>query len=296
MSNAITTTEERRLALEEHETLLIAAGHRTLDATAEMGRILNQIRSQELWRARTEYSFWSDYVEGYLGLTSDLASRWINVYLVKDRVAEAGLMLPANESQAAELARVPEDRQLAVWSDVVNRCEENNLAVTVYAIKKAADIDGRTQLELEAKAEKRRAKTAAKKGLTISMDDEDEDEEQGANGDVPKPFFRLSEDGEAALEKIRSVCGDQIAEAIEGLRISITERDLIKWASQPSNQAIHNLAYYIANRWSLGKAIDYETRLIDGSTTIDNLFTLTRARGGRYAIAHDDGRITIEIG
>jgi hypothetical protein len=52
---------------------------------------------------------------------------------------------------------------------------------------------------------------------------------------------------------------------------------------------VRNLAHYLIDlRWTLRKALDYEDRMIDGETTIDQLTTLARARGGHIVIEHQD--------
>lgn len=281
------TDAERLLALEEQESIFHLAAHRAIEDVIALGRTLHMIKSEDLWHARPEFENWADYLEGYLGVDNALATRWLHVHHIASRLENAGLMLPENESQAVELARAPEDRQVPIWQQLTRQLEAMDRGVTVDLIKRAIVIDEREQIKTEEKP-----KTPRKaKGVAITLsEDEDEDEEEK---EPPPQSPRLSETGEAALDRIRSICGKDIAQAINDGRLTVPQRDLVRWAEQ-DDETVHNLAFYVLNRWSVTKALHYEERAIDWDTTVENLLTLTRARGGKYAFSYERARFAIE--
>ena len=104
----------------------------------------------------------------------------------------------------------------------------------------------------------------------------------------------LSEEGERALSKIRRVCGETVATAIENGSLQLAEKSILKWAEQ-TNDLMQNLIHYVVDlRWSVKDALAYEEKIPTGSTTLDAIVVLARARGGRFVIKHQDFKITIE--
>jgi hypothetical protein len=292
MDNKELKVAERTLAalqleLEEQEGIFHNLRRRVITDVIGIGSVLHTIKSKELWKAR-KFDFWHEYVQDYLGLDVHLADRWTLVYQVTDRLKGAGLMLPENESQAVELSRAPEDRQVTIWKDLVDKMDAANQAPTVVLIKHAIVIDERKR---ESASELPVPRKSSGKGITVELSDEDEEDEKEK---TPPSTLRLTETGEAALDRIKTICGKAVAQAITEGRLKIPQRDLIQWA-EADDQLVHNLAYYMVNlRWSLTKALNYEEQLIDGETTIDQLVTLTQARGGKYAFSWEANRFTVE--
>ena len=299
MEKKLLNTAQRRLELEKCENDIKSSARKTTDEIAKMGAALYRIRQEELWPAKAEEldnseDGWVNYVENYLGLDIYNAWRCIQVYQVSERLKGSGLMLPDNESQAIELSRAPEARQIPIWQSVVETSEEKDKSVTVRVIKAAVAADQREQQKAGKPISPPKGgipKASAAKGVTVTLSDDDDGEKE-----QPERPPRFSETGEAAIDKIRSVCGKPVAEAIYEGRLRIPQRDLIEWAEQ-EEQLIHTLAHYIVElRWTLKKAMQYEAELIHDQTTVTDLLLLTRARGGKYAFSFLDGRFTIQTG
>jgi hypothetical protein len=131
--------------------------------------------------------------------------------------------------------------------------------------------------------------------------DEEPDQEEVVpdNGEVVKAPKRisLSETGEAALERIRRHAGDGIANALEDMTVSISERDLRKWAEEEP-WMIKKLGYYLVHqRWSLSQALKYEAQAISAQTTVEQLIIMAKfsQTPGELDIRFQDARILVNI-
>jgi hypothetical protein len=285
----VSNQDQILLALEECEKRIMSACRRGREATAAIGKELVKIRNEELFRARHEN--FTDYVTEDVHLDLASAYRIMKVYETVAALEQEGLMLPDNESQIVELAKLLPEGRATVWKRILVASQDHDRPITVDTVKIAVDQE---EKRLAAKPAQEPAKSRQPRGVQVSLDmGEDEDEEK-TNGSAPA-VIALSEKGEAALARIRKICGDQVAEAIERARVQISERELRRWADL-DNQLVYNLAHYVVNqRWSVAKAINYEERMIDGTTNVDTLITMSRARGGRLTTTHDDARILVEI-
>jgi len=77
----------------------------------EVGQVLMEIRDDRLYK-ETHSSF-KDYCKDRWGLAGSTAYYYINSYKVMENVHNCG-QLPANESQARPLAKLPPEEQNAV--------------------------------------------------------------------------------------------------------------------------------------------------------------------------------------
>lgn len=299
---AVTPDDAMFLALEECEKKIFAAFRRGIEATRSMGKELSKIRDKELYRARNR-EFFKEYVAEDLGWDLTSVYRVMTVAETTQRLEAQGLSLPENESQVVQLAKLEAEYQGPVWKRIIDSCQREDTAITLDVVRRAVDMEEeRLSYKKAEQAAKEAAKETAKpKGVEVSLDGEQDGEQEEQQAKAPAAqaapavsAIRLSEKGEAALAKIRRICGDEVADAIEGLRIQISERELIKWAEE-DNQTIGNLAYYVVQGWSVTKALNYEQRMIDGNTNVDTLITMCRSRGGRLGVNHDDARISVEI-
>lgn len=287
------TTNERFLALEETEKRVFQAFRKGLEAIRALAKELSRIESDELFTLRNCDKF-SDYVETYLRMDMRTVRRVYGVAATLTVLERAGLRLPENEAQAAELARLEPEVRGAVWERILAASDELRQPVTMLIVRTAVDKEE----ERRTKAQETAAQAAPpkRKGIQVDLDDGD-DVPVSSPAAVPPPPKRksLSEKGEAALTRLRSLCGEPLAEAIETETLPISERDIITWGNLEDSHLVKNLAHYIANlRWSLAKAIAYESKQVDGATTCDELVTLARARGGRASVRHEEMRIIIE--
>src|SRR4029077_1284549 len=107
----------------------------------------------------------------------------------------------------------------------------------------------------------------------------------------------LSEKGDAALQRIRKVCGAEVANDIASGNKAITEREIKSWAEY-DDETMRNLVYYIMDQnWHLAKAVSFENRIaqVQDSTDVADLILIASARGGKATIKHDRAKITIEL-
>jgi hypothetical protein len=280
------------VALEESEHKIRAAVRRGMEATCAIAVELHKIRERELWRARDCNSF-NEYCGRYVPLDASSITRIQQIGPVVERLREAGLQLPENESQAAELIPLKPEDQAHVWKRVLLAAEKAEAPITKRVVRDVVAFYQRQQPEPEEdeeeeQQEEEQEETAAgRRGVrtALDLDDKAEAKEDSAPSrgkkDKPKVPERLTftEKGEAALERIKRLCGKAVGETIEKGNVSISERDLIKW-SEETDSMVRNLAYYVIDqRWRVDKAIQFENRTITGETTVADLATIVAARG-----------------
>jgi hypothetical protein len=288
--------------LEELENNIKASFRRGLNAALSMGKDFDKIKQQELYKERGYESF-SRYVEHYLECSRRTAERLISISRTAQLIEDAGLVLPANENQIDELTKLEPERLKVVWKSVLALPEED---ITAKAVRIAVEQEQRRAVVKSQEEQK-----STRSGVKTALDDKDNgdqkdtgdsDEQSAPKSSATKAVLpdriRLTQDGEEALDRIRELCGKETAEGIERGYVSISERDLIKWAGE-SDVAVRNLEHYIVDlRWSVRKALEYEDKIIDGESTLNQLIVLARARGGRAIFEHQDYnelyKITIE--
>ena len=246
------------------------------------------IRQRDLWNLTQDENL--DFFE-YCWTAFGLESRNVKYAMDAERafrtIEHAQLQLPSNDGQAVELARLhDEDRQIDVWRRVLEMCAEQNLGITVMRVREAVTQE-KEDIRREAVEGKDKKKTKDKpakvpKGIDVDMGDEDE--------------LHLTERGEEALARIKALCGDVVATAIREKRnAKLTEAAVRQWAEQ-DDDTVTNLVYYCIDRvWSVRKALNYLSRIIDGDTQVDELILMARNQGGRFSGMHGDARIIVEI-
>jgi hypothetical protein len=296
---ALTTQEgpSRFALLQELESSITTAFRRGLNAAISMGNDFDQIREKELYRERSYESF-GKYVEEHFGMSRQTAERLIGISRTARLIQDAGLMLPTSEAQIVELAKLEPERQKIIWKLILDEFPEKE--ITTKIVRLAVEQEERRSQSTSKSSEEDEPKPAtrgvATRGVQTALDMDNG--QQDAAKDAPKQptptktvvpgRITLTQEGEDALDRIRALCGDTTAEGIEKGNVSISERDLIKWAEQ-SDVVVRNLEHYICNlRWSVRKALEYEERIIDGESTLNQLIVLARARGGRAIIEHQD--------
>lgn len=303
---ALTTQEDssRFALLERLEDNIRKAFRRGLDATRSMGTDFNRIKEEQLYTERGYTSFFR-YVEEHMQAAYRTVERIIDMSKTAQLIEDAGLRLPANETLLRELTNLEPESQKTIWKAIVDGFPDEE--ITAQTVRIAVEQEQRRAGAKQSKPRRSRS------GIKTSLD-KDEDKNKG-NGeqDKDKPSepsetkaaaaaapdrIRLTQDGEKALNRIRALCGEETATGIETCSVAITERDLIKWADQ-SDVIVKNLAHYVVDkRWSVRKALDYEDRIIDGETSLNQLIILARARGGVVTLEHQDYneeyRITIK--
>jgi hypothetical protein len=271
--------KSRFVLLEECEHRILGAFRRGLEATCSLARDFRMIRELELYQERNFNSF-TQYVQKHLQADMETVNRIERIGPIVDRLLEAGLKLPANESQAAELSKLKPEKQPQVWKQVLIASEKTESPITVSIVRKAVALHEPQQPKEE----------SDRPGVMTALDLEGETtktEDDGApakqeKAKVPERLT-FSEKGEAALERVGRLCGKSVREAIEKGNLPISERDLLKW-SQEEDSMVQALKYYIVDqRWKVDKAIQFENRNFEvkPDTTMAELVTRIKARGGR---------------
>jgi hypothetical protein len=259
--------EERKVRLEACESRIFSAFRRGLEATCDIGKELRTIEAETLYDVRG-YEELMPYAERELRMDERSVRRSMNILSVIERLEGSDIQLPSNESQLIELAKLPDERVLPVWERLVKTCDKKDVPITIFRIREAVNLDEEP------------AKPAPRGGVqaNISLDETEP----------------LTEAGEKALARIRRICGEDIAKAIESGVVTLPEKALIKWA-ELKDQLMRNLVYYIIDqRWTVAQAIAYEDKKITGDSTLEDMILLARARGGHVAIQHNEFLVTVD--
>jgi hypothetical protein len=276
------------VVLEECEHKIRLAFQRGLEATCTIAAELRKIKDRELWQLRDCSSF-SDYVDKHLPLDRRSITRIIDIGPVVERLRDAGLQLPENESQVAELISLEPDAQPEVWKTVLAAAEQLEQPITRDFVRRAVEFHDRQQPEPEKEEQKSDDRPGVKTALDLEEKaPEPKDDGAPARTKIPERVS-FSEKGEAALERIGRLCGKSVREAIEKGNLPISERDLIKW-SQEEDSMVEALKYYVVDqRWRVDKAIQFENRnpQVKAETTMGDLVTIIKARGGRLSFVFE---------
>lgn len=277
-----------------HDQLLDAerriqqASRDTVESIRIIGQELTKIEEEELYEVMGRNDF-QEYVEEHLKLDYRMARAWMRASQALSLLDKEKLQLPYNQSQVLELTKLKTPAVLVgVWQKILDFCDREKKVVTFDLVQKAVAAQ-RTKTNEYVTRARTKAPPAKAKGIDVDLSAD-------SNGAVTKaPASTLSEDGEKALNRIRRLCGDEIADTIRAENPKIQERDLIKWSEQEADM-VKNLAYWIIHkRWTLRKALAYEENSINESTTVLELVDLARSRGGRAYVEFEDARLTIEI-
>lgn len=283
MSNAKTVEKSRHDQLLDAEQKIQQASRDTVESIRIIGNELTRIEENELYEVLGKNDF-QEYVEVCLRLDYRMARAWMRAATALTLLDKEKLQLPYNQSQVLELTKLKSPEMLVgVWRKILDFCDEKKKVVTFELVKDAVAAQRTKTNEYVTRARVTTPKPA--KGIDIDL---------GDNG-TEAPTSTFTEDGEKALNRIRRLCGDEIADAIRAENPKVQERDIIKWAEQDT-EMVKTLAYWIVQkRWTLRKAMAYEESAINESTTVQELVDLARSRGGRAQVEFDDARLTVEI-
>lgn len=283
-TRALSTDTARRTAREDSENKIRSAFRRGLLATCEIAKELHKIFEGELYSDVTKD--FNEYVTEYLRIDIRTYRRIIAVSQTIAQLQNAGLELPANETQAAELARLDAPLRPRVWNDLVIRAEREEKALTTDDVRRAVEIA--EQLAPEPRK--------AEVEVDMDLGDTNGDEPAKRKPQAEEAVVVLSEKGEAALNRIRKVCGDEIADAIIDGTKAMTERDIRNWA-EFDNEMMRQLVFFVFDQnYPLTKAVAFVSKEIDDSTDVGKLVLIASSRGGTASINYENrARITIEI-
>jgi hypothetical protein len=289
-TRALSADTARKTQLEDCEIKIRTAFRRGLEATCLIAKELHKIYRDELYTEKT--ADFSEYITEFLQIDLRTYRRIIAVSQTVQQLQDAGLALPANESQAAELSRLEPELRATVWNNLVIRAEGQDKILTTEDVKHAVE-------QAEA-AQPVAAQAQAQEGGQVEIEMGDQENGQGPPARKKSPaqegVLVLTEKGEAALNRIRKICGAQIAQAIEEGTRAMTEREIRNWAEY-DDQMMRNLTYYVIDKnWPLNKAVAFENKAIEDSTDVHELILIASARGGSAAINYENrARIVIEL-
>jgi hypothetical protein len=277
---ALSADTARKTALDDCENKIKSAFRRGLQATCEIAKELYKIQKNELFTIY--YATFAEYVTRRLQISERSYHRIISVSHVVAQLQEAGLALPANQAQAEELSRLEAPLRPKLWNDLLTRFEHEESALTADDIKKAVDA---------AVSELPAAKPVA--NIEVEMEESDNGSEPPA-AETKEAELILTEKGEAALNRIRKICGDMIANAIlDGTR-AMTEREIKLWADLEDDMMKQLLFFVVDQKYTLSKAVTFINREISDSTDVHDLILIASARGGSATINHKRARIKVE--
>jgi hypothetical protein len=290
MTKALSADNARKTALEDCEVKIKTAFRRGLEATCVIAKELHKIYHEELYTTKTED--FSEYITDYLRIDLRTYRRIIAISQTVHQLQEAGLELPANETQVAELARLQAPIRARVWNDLVIRAEKEDKTLTVEDVRRAVDIAD------SAASHDAKGASGAEQGVEIDL-------EEDSNGSEPparrKPAAQeailvLTEKGEAALTRIRKVCGEQIADAITSGAKAMTERDIRSWA-EFDDEMMRQLVFLVFDQnYPLRQAVAFITKEITGDTDVHDLVLIASSRGGTAMINFDNkAKIVVEL-
>jgi hypothetical protein len=269
----IAPDQERLERLAKCELAIEDGKRRGREAIRSIAKALNRINDEKLYEDKG-YKTFNQYVESALKMDRHSAMHIIAASHTILTLENAGIeitAIPAIEKQLVLLHKIPSDELPRAWSEGVAFLEKQGLPLNSANIKRIVDFAV--------------SRAAREEGVNpeLDMDDEGDGDGDGAKARTAvKGSKTRTEEAELALERIGRMAGEEVRSAIEEGIHPITDRDLIKWASE-TDQMVKNLAYYIVDeRWSLGKAIAYEAALVTEHSTIESLARLATARGGRY--------------
>src|SRR4029077_847975 len=134
---AISADTARKAALDECELKIVTAFRRGLEATCSIARELHKILRDELYKAKTQE--FKDYLREYLKIDERSFRRIIAISQTVDQLKEAGLELPANESQAAELSRLQPPLRPKIWLELITKAEREDKNLTLDEVRRAVE-------------------------------------------------------------------------------------------------------------------------------------------------------------
>ena len=234
----------------------------------------------------------NEFVTDYLNINIATYRRIIAVSQTVHQLQEAGLELPANETQVAELARLDPPIRARVWNELMIRAEKEDKVLTVEDIRRAVEVAEQAALTRDT-----RGSSDADHGVEVDLEDTNGNEPPAAKKKAPvqEAVLVLTEKGEAALSRVRKVCGEEIAEAIASGTKAMTERDLRNWAEY-DNEMMRQLVFFVFDQnYPLTKAVNFISKGIDDSTDVHDLILIASSRGGTAMINHDRAKIVIEL-
>jgi hypothetical protein len=278
--------------LTECEMTIQEAVRRGIDAACDIGRVLNKIELLELYLVKHET--FALYVEKETRWDRGTVKKMQTEASVRDNLQEHSLPLPENETMLLALGRLEPEVQAQVWDELLSTCERIGMEITEKAVQTAVNVEERKAASTKPVYVKPSSKKAASSqkgtggGVNVDLGLGAGQPDKGAP-EPPQSGLGLSEEGEAALEKIGRLCGDFVRKAIENRSLThLNERDLITWAEQNDHQ-MRNLAHYVINkRWTVDKSLKFDQRIVNNNTTLDQLTDLARARGGHLTIRHEE--------
>lgn len=294
MSKAIEKQGKALLDLERYEIKIRDWMRRGIEATIGIGQLLRKINDEQLYLLKGHETL-NHYCEEEFQLEPRSVGRFMGIADSAKVLKESDMELPVNETQVAELSRLEPEHQAMVWNRVLEYADQKDETITTELVR---HIVNHRLKELEEEAQEKAAaaaktaKETPKKpldGLDLDLgSDLPEDKPERSSGPVEVPArITLTEKGEEALECIRRTCGEPAADAIEHLRVQISERELINWAEEEDpNELTH---YVIHERWSVSKAQGFVHQAVDERTRVGQLILLAMANKGRFEVELEGG-------
>lgn len=131
MSNEITQSDR-----EEFQQLDFIVA-KNMSAFIKVGHALGEIKSRKLYL--TDYESFEEYTESRHGIKKRYANDLIRSSEVAQVLGAIAPKTPATESQARELAKLPDADRQEVWQEVIDKSEKEEVPITAELIKEVAE-------------------------------------------------------------------------------------------------------------------------------------------------------------
>lgn len=279
--------------LEHCERRMLEAAAQEISASYAIGKELNLIEKRNLYVQRRNCKSFHAYL---------LLLPWDKAYSYKvqrqakvfDELIRANLPPPKTATILEELSRLPLDEVAEFWRSLLVVAEEEQTGVRRANVRKAID---NVPKEPEPPVPKR-------PGVVVNLKDDSQSKDSNGQAaatptaasappvtSTPKKTFQ--DEGEEALERIRRLCGDPVADAIIDGRLDIGERALKKWGDEDDDM-VKVLAHYVSDLgWSVDKAIRFENKSVNDDLTLSQMITWAMARGGKWVRSYEGFRISV---
>lgn len=129
MGAEVVLTAPEKVTLVDCEAV-IERGVRTF---VEVGTALSQIRDGRLYRE--SHGTFEGYCKDRWGFDRSRADQLVKAAELTTTVVNAGLPAPANEGQARELAKAPQEQRAEIWRETVERTDGKPTAAAVREVR-----------------------------------------------------------------------------------------------------------------------------------------------------------------
>lgn len=280
---ALRKDQERTVLLEKHEKEYFRLKDRVQHDLIGMALHLLAIRDQKLYEDRGFLNF-SDYCVEWLEMDPETLRRRIIAAEVHKSLKDSGVSeSPVVESHLLELDRLEPEQRAQVWREILKDTEDNEEKLTAEFVRKAVNKALGPKIKQLSSVVQAATPRMPKDGAANALAEPDLDlgsDLPGPTQEGSKSRISLNQEGEEALVRIRDLCGEMVAKAIESGTLEISQRELVQWSDYEHPE--HLTDDILRNRYTVTRAINRDTEQITAKTTVGKLLDLARVRKGFF--------------